>query len=147
MSRSVEKTEAEWRAELGPQRYAVLREAATERAFTGDLLHVKDEGAFVCAGCGAELFRSDTKFDSGSGWPSFWEPATDGGVEEEVDRSHGMVRVEVHCARCGGHLGHRFPDGPAPTGDRYCINSLSIGFEPQADEGDGGDDGGSGATT
>jgi peptide-methionine (R)-S-oxide reductase len=132
MTRPVEKTEAEWREQLGDERYAVLRQQATERPFTGDYVHVKEPAKFRCAGCGAELFDSDTKFESGSGWPSFYEPAVDGAVESIVDTSHGMVRTEVVCAACGGHLGHVFPDGPNPTGQRYCINSLSLDMEPKA---------------
>ena len=125
----VEKSDAEWRAELSPEQYEVLRRKGTERAFTGALLNNKESGMYVCAGCGAPLFSSDTKFESGSGWPSFWEPAEDDRVETHEDTSHGMRRVEVTCASCGGHLGHVFPDGPNPTGLRYCINSLSLGFE------------------
>lgn len=126
----VEKSEAEWQAELTPMRYEVLRNKGTERAFTGELLHNEDTGMYVCAGCGAPLFSSDTKFDSGSGWPSFWEPADDERVATHEDLSFGSRRIEVTCARCGGHLGHVFPDGPNPTGLRYCINSASLDFEP-----------------
>lgn len=134
MVEKVEKSQSEWRAELSAERYAVLREKGTEAAFTGELLHNKDTGMYVCAGCGAPLFASDTKFDSGSGWPSFWEPADDDRVVSHEDRSHGMRRIEVTCAACGGHLGHVFPDGPNPTGMRYCINSLALDFE--ANEGE-----------
>ena len=129
MVEKVTKSDAEWLAELSPEQYTVLREKGTERAFTGELLHNKDTGMYVCAGCGAPLFASDTKFDSGSGWPSFWEPAADDRVVTHEDTSHGMRRIEVTCAACGGHLGHVFPDGPNPTGLRYCINSLALGFE------------------
>jgi peptide-methionine (R)-S-oxide reductase len=128
----IEKTDDEWRRDLDPDRYAVLRRGATEPAFSGELLHVDDEGVFRCGACGAELFRSDTKFESGSGWPSFYEPKAEDAVELERDTSHGMDRTEVRCANCGSHLGHVFPDGPAPTGQRYCINSLALDFD--ADE-------------
>ena len=130
MVEKVDKSEDQWRAELSPERYDVLRNKGTEGAFTGELLHNKDTGMYVCAGCGAPLFASDTKFDSGSGWPSFWEPANDDRVVTHEDLSHGMRRIEVTCAACGGHLGHVFPDGPNPTGMRYCINSLALDFEP-----------------
>ncbi len=121
----------EWRERLTPERYAVLRQKGTEPAFSGELLHVDGTGMFTCGGCGAPLFPSDTKFESGSGWPSFYRALEDGVVNEHEDRAHGMVRTEITCARCGGHLGHVFPDGPAPTGQRYCVNSLSIDFEPE----------------
>ena len=126
----VELTDEEWRARLSPERYAVLREKGTEPAWSGELLHVEGSGMFTCAGCGAALFPSDTKFDSGSGWPSFYRALDDGVIEEHEDKSFGMRRTEITCARCGGHLGHVFPDGPAPTGQRYCVNSLSIEYEP-----------------
>jgi peptide-methionine (R)-S-oxide reductase len=130
MGRELEKTEEEWRSELDPDRYQVLRQAGTERPFTGKLLQNKSDGTYVCAGCGAKLFSSDTKFDSGTGWPSFYQPGDEDNIETHVDKSHGMARTEVVCKRCGGHLGHVFDDGPAPTGQRYCINSLSLDFEP-----------------
>lgn len=130
MAPEIVKPESEWKAELSPDRYHVLREKGTEPAWTGALLDVHDPGLFRCAGCGAELFRSDDKFDSGSGWPSFTQAIVDRVVEEHEDRSFGMRRTEITCACCGGHLGHVFPDGPAPTGLRYCINSLSLEFEP-----------------
>ena len=129
-SGKVEKSEAEWRRELTPMQYAVLREKATERPFTGEYEHDHTPGTFVCAGCGQELFESDAKFDSGCGWPSFTQPSVDGHVDEERDTTHGMVRTEVLCATCEAHLGHVFPDGPPPTGLRYCMNSLSMKFIP-----------------
>jgi peptide-methionine (R)-S-oxide reductase len=132
MAERVQKTDAEWRAELTPEQYRVLREKATERAFTGTYYATKEPGTYRCAGCGAELFRSDTKFESGTGWPSFYEPADAGAVETERDWSLLMPRTEVHCASCGGHLGHVFNDGPHPTGLRYCINSCSLDLEPDA---------------
>jgi peptide-methionine (R)-S-oxide reductase len=127
----VEKTEAEWRAQLSPEAYYVLREHGTERAGTCALNYEKRRGAFHCLGCDQELFRSGEKFESGTGWPSFFDPLP-GAVETSEDRSHFMHRTEVHCSRCGGHLGHVFPDGPPPTGLRYCINGVALHFEPDA---------------
>lgn len=125
----VEKTDAEWQAELGPERYQVLRRAATERAWTGELLDEHRSGLYTCAACGAELFKSGTKFDSGCGWPSFYDSVDPEAVELLEDRSLGVVRTEVRCARCGSHLGHVFDDGfGTPTGLRYCMNSLALGF-------------------
>jgi peptide-methionine (R)-S-oxide reductase len=131
----IEKSDAEWRSELTPMQYHVLREHGTERAFTGELLDVHAPGTFVCAGCGQPLFDSDAKYDSGSGWPSFTRPVDAAAVDEHVDRKFGMVRTEVRCARCDGHLGHVFPDGPREAGGlRYCMNSASMAFEPKDGE-------------
>jgi peptide-methionine (R)-S-oxide reductase len=125
----IQKTEEQWRDELSPEAFDVLRRAATEPPFTGEYVHNKQTGMYQCAGCGADLFSSDTKFESGTGWPSFYEPAVAANVETRDDISHGMVRTEVLCRRCGGHLGHVFPDGPNPTGLRYCINSCALNFD------------------
>ncbi|MCF8533292.1 MAG: peptide-methionine (R)-S-oxide reductase MsrB [Reyranella sp.] len=125
---AVEKSDDEWRQQLDPLQYNVLRKHSTERAFTSPLNDEKRQGAFVCAGCGEPLFDSATKFESGTGWPSFWQPLPDG-VGTTTDRSFFMTRTEVHCAKCGGHLGHVFPDGPPPSGQRYCMNGAAMKFE------------------
>jgi peptide-methionine (R)-S-oxide reductase len=130
--REITKSDEKWREELTPLEYEVLRQQGTERAFTGAYWDEHGDGVYRCKGCGAELFSSATKFESGTGWPSFTEPSVAENVETHSDMSHFMVRTEVLCRRCGGHLGHVFPDGPRPTGDRYCINSASLSFEPKA---------------
>ncbi|MGB5733223.1 MAG: peptide-methionine (R)-S-oxide reductase MsrB [Thiohalocapsa sp.] len=135
MTDKIEKTDPEWREQLTPEQYRVCREHGTEPAFTGAYHDAKTPGRYLCVGCGEELFSSEHKYDSGSGWPSFWQPADVEAVGVTQDNSHGMMRVEVHCSRCGSHLGHVFPDGPHPTGQRYCINSVSLRLDP-----DGADD-------
>jgi peptide-methionine (R)-S-oxide reductase len=128
-SMDLPRTEEEWQAKLTAQQYEVLRCSATEPPFSGRYVHTKDKGTYRCAACGAELFSSEAKFDSGTGWPSFTEPADQAGVELSTDTSHGMVRTEVRCRRCGSHLGHLFDDGPFPSGNRYCINSAALNLE------------------
>jgi peptide-methionine (R)-S-oxide reductase len=131
----MKRSEAEWRASLTPEQYRILREGGTEPPWSGELLDTKDKGEFRCAACGEPLFDSGTKYDSGSGWPSFTKPMKEGAVDEHTDHSHGMTRTEVRCAKCEGHLGHVFPDGPGPEGLRYCINSASLAFK-KADDAD-----------
>ncbi len=132
-TQTIEKTEAEWRAELTPEQYHVCREKGTERPFTGRYHASKEDGIYRCSCCGAALFDGAQKFDSGTGWPSFWQPASPDAVGVEEDGTYGMVRTEVHCNRCGAHLGHVFPDGPRPSGLRYCINSVSLELEPRGE--------------
>lgn len=136
MSPEVSKSDDEWRQDLTPEQYRVLRKKGTEPPFTGEYVNAKDDGTYRCAACGAELFRSDAKFDSGTGWPSFTEPAVAAAVELVADKSLFMTRTEVVCRRCGSHLGHVFDDGPGPTGQRYCINSVSLDLDTAAPSGD-----------
>ncbi|EKR98237.1 methionine-R-sulfoxide reductase [Leptospira mayottensis 200901122] len=131
MSYEINKSEDEWKKELTPEQYKILRQKGTEMAFTGDLYKNHDKGTYVCAACGAVLFSSDTKYESGSGWPSFYQPTKEGAIDKQKDSNYGMVRTEVLCAKCGGHLGHVFNDGPRPTGLRYCINSASLKFRKE----------------
>lgn len=133
---SARQSEEDLRSKLDAEQYHVLREGGTERAFTGKYWDLKDDGMYRCAACGEPLFSSETKYDSGSGWPSFYAPAKDGSVKEHADHSHGMIRTEVTCAKCDSHLGHVFPDGPPETGLRYCINSASLDFDKQKDDGE-----------
>ena len=132
MNREGKRSDFEWIKTLSPEQYEVLRRKGTERAFSGKYYNSKGKGVYRCAGCGNPLFDSDTKFDSGTGWPSYYQPVSADAVATEEDNSYGMIRTEVLCARCGGHLGHVFPDGPEPTGRRYCINSISLDFDPGA---------------
>jgi peptide-methionine (R)-S-oxide reductase len=133
MATEIHKTEREWREALSPEQYHILREKGTERPWTGKYVSCHDDGIYRCAACGNELFRSDSKFESFSGWPSFFEPIGPEAVDLHEDRTYGMVRTEVTCHRCGSHLGHVFDDGPAPTGQRYCMNSISLDLEPEAE--------------
>ena len=129
MADKIEKTDAEWRAQLTPEQFRVTRQHGTERAFTGEYWNAHDAGTYGCVCCGEPLFDAETKFESGTGWPSFFAPLSADAIEETRDSSHGMIRTEVHCRRCGAHLGHLFPDGPRPTGQRYCVNSASLKLE------------------
>ena len=134
MSEKVKKTDEQWQEQLSGEEFLVTRKKGTERAFTGEYHDHHEKGMYVCVCCGQELFRFSEKFDSGTGWPSFWEPVSQGNITEKTDRSHGMARTEVLCSKCDAHLGHVFPDGPKPTGLRYCINSVSLDFEEEKEE-------------
>ncbi|MCB0284738.1 MAG: peptide-methionine (R)-S-oxide reductase MsrB [Calditrichae bacterium] len=125
-------SEKDWKKELTAEQYHILREKGTERPFTGKYYHNKEDGTYLCAGCGQQLFSSEAKYDSGSGWPSFYKPMDNNFINEDMDKSHGMIRTEITCSNCGGHLGHVFPDGPNPTGLRYCVNSASLNFKKKA---------------
>jgi len=129
-SSMTQKTDTDWKTALSPEQFHVLREHGTEHRGSSPLLHEKRDGIFSCSGCGRPLFSSDTKYESGTGWPSFYRPI-DGAIDTTTDRTHGMTRIEVHCASCGGHLGHVFPDGPQPTGERYCMNGVALRFDPK----------------
>ncbi|MGD8235094.1 MAG: peptide-methionine (R)-S-oxide reductase MsrB [Chromatiales bacterium] len=133
MNDKIRKSDVDWRRELSEEQFHICRQKGTERPFTGKYYQTKTSGTYRCACCGEPLFRSDHKYDSGSGWPSFYQAMDENAVETEQDQSHGMIRTEVHCRKCGSHLGHIFPDGPQPTGLRYCINSVSLDLEPDAD--------------
>jgi peptide-methionine (R)-S-oxide reductase len=130
----MDKSNDDWKVKLSPEQFKVLRQCGTEPPFTGKYVYHKEKGTYACAGCGSELFSSDTKYESGSGWPSFWDQLSDDAVERKIDNSHGMQRIEVVCKNCGGHLGHVFEDGPNPTGLRYCINSLALDFKPNDED-------------